>query len=131
VTVSQSPCEKSTQLSMILLPRNLSYHLQLLLLFTKFGMGEGDPGLHPRAKFHRCGFKISWAYSPQDAKTANFWYICATMGYILLSVTKLEFFVQILEIVFMLQNWEPPSGYRRVYLYLYLWTLCQIFHKDD
>jgi len=53
------------------------------------------------------------------------------MGYILLSVTKLEFFVQILEIVFMLQNWEPPSGYRRVYLYLYLWTLCQIFHKDD
>jgi len=25
--------------------------------FTKFGLGKGVPGLHPRAKFHLCGFK--------------------------------------------------------------------------
>jgi len=25
--------------------------------YTKFGLGEGVPGLHRHAKFHRCGFK--------------------------------------------------------------------------
>jgi len=49
--------------------------------FHKIWVGEGLPGLHPHAKFYRCGFKI-WTYSHQNHKKSV---IFAPMGYIPLS----------------------------------------------
>ena len=45
---------------------------------------EGVTGPHPRAKFHRCHFKM-WAYSPKIAKIGNFWYKFSPKGYTPLS----------------------------------------------
>jgi len=50
--------------------------------FTKFGLGEGLPSLHPHVKFYRCGFKIYGLTATKIAKIGNFWYIFAPKGYI-------------------------------------------------
>jgi len=46
-------------------------YISLSDFFTKFGSGKEVSGLHPRAKFHCCGFKM-WAYSPKIAKIVIF-----------------------------------------------------------
>ena len=48
--------------------------------FTKFGLGEGLPSLHPQVKFYRCDFKICGLTATKIAKIGNFWYIFAQRG---------------------------------------------------
>jgi len=40
-------------------------------MFTKFGVEEDVPGLHPHAKLHRRGFKKYGFKSPEIAKIGN------------------------------------------------------------
>jgi len=54
-------------------------------IFTKYGLREGLPGLHPHAKFYHCGFKNVGLQPPKSQKINNFWYIFAPKGYIPLS----------------------------------------------
>ena len=52
--------------------------------FYKIWLGEGVPGPHPRAKFHRCGLEM-WVYSPQDRQNWYFLYKFAQKRYTPLS----------------------------------------------
>jgi len=42
--------------------------------FYKIWDEEGLPGLHPHAKFYRCGFKKCGLTATKIAKIDNFWY---------------------------------------------------------
>jgi len=56
-------------------------------IFIKFELGEGVPGTHLHAKFHRFGLKM-WAYS---LKNRNFWYTVAPKGKFRGSTEKVEY----------------------------------------
>ena len=56
------------------------WYTPLRNFFTNFGFGEGVPGPHPPAKFHRCGFKTCGLTASKVAKIVNFWYNFAKKG---------------------------------------------------
>jgi len=42
------------------------------MIFTKLGVGEDVPGLHPRAKLNLCGFKSLGLQPPKSPKLVIF-----------------------------------------------------------
>ena len=52
----------------------------LSAIFTKFGLREGVPSLHPHTNFHCSGFKKCGPTAPKSAKNRNFWYKFTPMG---------------------------------------------------
>ena len=49
-------------------------------IFIKFGLGEGVPGSHPRAKFRHCGLKNVGVQPPKSPKLVFFGINLPKMG---------------------------------------------------